>query len=85
MQNSTPRISPTSQPNLGTWILWHHKPCSIARAVFCIFLFAKLPISFYTEISPLSVNLKFSPLPAVLSWRLTAKVVNNFKVFVSLD
>lgn len=33
----------------------------------------------------MSVNLKFSPLPAVLSWRLTAKVVNNFKVFVSLD
>lgn len=33
----------------------------------------------------MSVNLKYSPLPAALSCRLTAEVVNNFKAFMSLD
>lgn len=70
----------------GPWVPQCHEHCTGARAVFHIFLFAKFVVLQHTEIPQMSVNLKYGPLPgaAVLSWRLTAEVVNNLWVFMRL-
>lgn len=80
--------APRTSPGIlaSSMALWCHEHCTEARAEFHIFLFAKFTVLQHTEIPQMSVNLKYGLLPAaaVLSWRLTAEVVNNLWVFMRL-